>query len=154
MNYSPSVNRKLEVLNDALRSVDADSLFQNDYFELDSAYSSYHGVRFALQRQGDNYLPIDLYVESDSIRIDIYGIPEALVWSEKQIQESPETIIDLIAGLLAGYSVLEYCGSPHSNSRLYIFEKNGKLLSKFRLRGFFNVLSTWECEKILFFPVY
>lgn len=146
------VFQKLEVVNDALSSIGAEPLFQNDYLQLDTGYSSYNGVRFAAEQNENNYLPFDLYVESDSIRIDVYSISESLVWAEKHIKESPESVRETIANLLTGYTILEFCGSPHSNCRLYIFSATGTLLMKFTLRGFFNVLSTWNCEKLLFCP--
>jgi hypothetical protein len=152
--YSDEVKQKLKLVNGILRSVGVPPLFENEYFIFDSKYASFHGIRFSSETGGDNFLPIDLYLESDSIRIDILDIPESFEWSNKMLANSQDSIANTFTWMLTGFSVLEYCGSPHTNSRLYIFSTEGHQLTKLVIRGWFNLFSRWQCERHLFFPKY
>lgn len=154
MDFSVEVNQKIELINDIFRSINVPLLFDNDYLIVDQDYSSFHGARFAAAPAGRNYLPIDFYLESDAIRIDVCKIPESFEWSNQMINDDPQSVRDVFIGLLTGISVIEYFGSPHNNSRLYIFDTGGTLIAKFVLRSWFTFHSTWNYERQLFLPAY
>jgi hypothetical protein len=154
MSFSPSLTENIRLLNNVLDTINVPPLFENLILVPDrSGYGSHDAVRFASENLGLNTLPIDLYLFSDSIRIDIFDIPESFEWNNHQIHNDPNSLKAVFLNLLTCYSLLEYKKSPHSNSRIYFFDRHGEMGSKFVIRGLGNWQSTWGFEKHLFFPI-
>lgn len=155
MKHSEFVNSNLELLNEVLTSIQASPLPESDYFVEDqSGFSSFHAIRFASEPGSNNYLPLDIYIFSDSIRIDVCDIQESFEWNRNDIQNDPDAVKHIFSCLLTGYSLFEFCGSGHSDSKLYVFDENGKSKLEVRLRGFLNFFFKSKCERHLFFPAF
>jgi len=55
-----------------------------------------------------NTLPITIWFEGDSLRIDIDEIPETFEWAKKHIDQDKNAVIQLIKNLFTGYVLIDY----------------------------------------------
>ncbi len=154
MNISDDVQHKIDIIDGWLAKLGIDRLLNNSYLGIDEEYSSKHSVRFTAEPNGKNFIPFDLYIESDAIRIDVLGIPESFEWNNETLQNDAGSVKTFLVGLLTHFCLFEFCGSPHTNSRLYFFDTGGREIQEYRIRGWQNLFARWNCDRHLYQPAF
>ena len=154
MTFSDSTTYKIDLLNSILVRLGRQELFRNPDFVVDYEGAGYHILRVDILATANGNLPITIYLESSSIRVDINGITEAFVWPDDEVFKCKAAIEDLFLNLFTCFVILESCGNANVKSRIYLFNKNGDFVDKFAIRGFTQRFSGWDCDKRLYMPLY
>jgi hypothetical protein len=154
MEFSENTKHKISLLNTVLDGLRVQRLFENPDFIADMDSAGYHRVVIDVFSGSKRTAPLTLYLQGDSIRLDICGIVEAFEWSNEDVFKSRVKIVDFFTKLFTSYLLVESCGSVGLKSRMYLFNKDGDFIEKFALRGFVHRYSGWDCDKHLFLPLY
>jgi hypothetical protein len=154
LKISNITSHQIDLFNSVLGELNVPRLGENPDFLLDENLQGHHFVKIQLKSSGKRTVPLAILFEGDGIRLDIFGIEESFEWSNDEIFTNRANIISFLKKLLTSYVLVELCDSAARKSRVYLFDTHGNLVRKFALRGLIQNFSGWNCEKILFFPVY
>jgi len=154
MEFSDITNHQVNLINMVLNDLGAPNIFENPDFVVDMDSLGFHHIVLSFVKKNKKSVPLVFYLEGDGIRLDVCGISESFEWSNDSIFAAGDSVADFFKKLLTSYVLVESCGSAGTKSRMYLFDKEGALIAKFALRGWIQAFSGWDCEKILFSPIY
>lgn len=141
----------LSLVNSVLRDLGHVPIPENDCFEIESESIRSHFLK--VRTKGSRSCPIVIYLEEDSLRIDIAEINEAVEFTAADIDQRPNDLKGFLRVLFTSFIVIEYKISPQWRSRAYFFDGSGKCVLKMKLCGILNIFSEWEFERILYTPL-
>lgn len=153
MEFSDNTIHHIELINSVLDDIGVPRLFENSDFVADMDSAGYYSLVIDVAPGNRRTGPFTLFL-GDGIRLDVCGINESFEWTNEQIFTSRASITDFFKKLFTSYILMESCGSANAKSRMYLFDKEGNFVEKYALRGFVQKFSGWECEKVLFTPIY
>lgn len=129
----------MKLFDEVLAECGESPLLENENFSrfLNFSISSCFLV-MELNSSKANTLPIVIWFEADSLRIDIEEMNESFDWSRKQIQEKRAEIINLIKSLFIGFVSIE----SHKSSRfIQIFDADGFFVRSFSYNNLFHMIT-------------
>jgi len=153
MEYSDTLLRNIDLMNDVLNAIGASELNENTDFLIDQDSLGYYHMRINVVSDRKT-APLVIFLEGDGMRLDVCGVLEAFEWSNEDILTTSDRIKDFFKKLFTSHILMESCGSASAKSRMFLFDKRGDFIDKYALRGFIQKYSGWECDKYLFFPLY
>lgn len=104
------------------------NIFENPNFTFSKDSSGTNSLGFQIVSSKNNSVILDIFLESDGIRIDIDGISEAFEWSNKDIKNSKEKVAKLIKYLFTGYILIE---TQNASRFIQIFDAEGFFIRSF-----------------------
>ena len=96
---------QLTILNAVLKELGLPPVSESPDFEIHESSGTF-GLDMSVVRSGRNTVPINLYLESGGLRIDVDHIPEAFEWSTQAMEDSSE-VRSFIKQLLTSYVLME-----------------------------------------------
>lgn len=152
-----TITDKINFLDEILHELEAVEIQENPDFIINSKSASTFYLQIQIKSSQKNTVPIHIFLEGSSLRIDIDGIPEAFEWTNKDIEKPKGYVVSFIKQLLTSYVLLEYYGS---HTIMCFFDNKGQLIYETTLR-YYNLLPSFfirflsrTCEKKLFLPIY
>jgi len=148
----PIVNQ-IRLLDKVLSDLNVATLNENPDFVVNRESAGTFGLNFDVSPQNKNTVHLWLLMEGDGLRIDIDGIPETFEWSNKNLQESENEVIDFIKELFTSYILLEYFPTRTTMS---LFNSKGIRTKQYTLRKYLSLMGLFkkDFEQNLFFPIY
>lgn len=148
----PIVNQ-IRLLDKMLRELNVVNLNENPDFIVDRESAGTFFLRFNVSSQNKNTVNMRLLLEGDGLRIDIDGINETFEWSNKNLQESENEVINFIKELFTSYILLEYFPSRTTMS---LFDSRGVRTKQYTLRKYLSLMGVFkkDSEQNLCFPIY
>ena len=155
MEFSDKIQHQILLLDEVLQSIGTRKTFENAAFSVELGSAGYHQMVIHVTGSEDgNNLPLSIWLQSESLRLDVCGLNEAFEWTDDDIFKSRADVVSFLRKLFTSFVLIEICGSANMKSRMFLFDKAGALLEKFALRGFVQKFSGWECEKVLYMPIF
>lgn len=151
--FGDVILRQLDILDSVLSDLGRLSLFENSDFTINKESAGTFFLRISLNIESSN-IPIDILLEGDGMRLDIFHLPESFEWSKRRIEQERGDIELFFKNLLTSYVLIEGYGLLRNKSCMYLFDKKGKMIEKHILSGIIHTFSSWEQYKSLFFPIY
>lgn len=147
----------VKLFDEVLNELGEPPLFENDNFStfLDFPITLNYLV-VELNSSKASTLPITIWFEGDSLRIDIEQMSETFDWSKKQIDETREKVIELIRNLFTGYVLIETRGASRF---VQIFDATGFFVHSFSYNNLFHMLTglylfRYKSYRRLYLPVF
>jgi hypothetical protein len=154
MAFSDITNYQVDLLNSVLERVGAKHIFQNKDFVVEQESMGYHQLVIHVSSKKRKSIPLTIYLEGDGLRLDVCTLSESFEWTSEALFKSTEKVKQFFLRLFTSYILMESCGSPNLKSRIYLFDSDGCLLERYAIRGVLQKYSGWDCDKLLFFPLY
>jgi hypothetical protein len=152
--FDEKVLDKINLLNSIFSELNKPHLFENPNFVIDDLTWEYW-LKIKLHPSNKNCVSINIILATDKVQIDVDNIHEIFEWSNKDLEESRNNVINFIKEIFTSYILLEYC---NSNTQMYLFNANGLFIKKYNLTtsigGFIDGFLRRNCNQRLFFPIY
>ena len=147
----------VKLFDEVLAECGEPPLLENSNFSafLDFPITSGYLVLEAVTKR-ESTLPITIWFEGDSLRIDIEGMNETFDWSKKQIEETREKIVELIRNLFTGFILIE---TRKSSRFIQIFDADGFFALALSYNNLFHMLTglylfRYENYHRLYLPIF
>jgi hypothetical protein len=152
--FSEIIQQQISVLNSVLNDLGRLPLFENADFTIDRKSAGTFFLRICLSNLKNSSIPVDILLEGDRMRLDIFHLSESFEWSKNEVNGECEKIKSFFKELFTSYILIESCDAPYKKSQMYFFNENGDLINKYKLRGLVHIFSEWNYDKKLFLPIY
>lgn len=148
MKYEMEVSYKLDLVNSVLNSINAKHLLINEDFIINSDFHHEHYVKFLLRKP--HCINLELIFINNAFQINIDRTNESFEWSEKQIQENRQDILNFLKMLFTSRIKVEYYGSNYT--KIYFFNTNGDCLKT--LKFVTGLYLKFGCTTMEYPPIY
>jgi hypothetical protein len=149
-----TVVNQIRFLDRILNELNVANIEDNPDFHINRESAATFFLQIQVLPKNRNTVPIHIFLEGSSLRIDIDGIPETFEWVNKDLEESETMVVSFIKELLTSYILLEYLGNRTTMS---LFNSKGIQTKYYELRSYmpsFRGMFKKTSEKRLFFPIY
>ncbi|MEZ5307871.1 MAG: hypothetical protein R2684_12070 [Pyrinomonadaceae bacterium] len=133
----------MQIVNEVLKSLGQDELAYNRRFKMNPNFSGHTFVEFAFDYRDSRSIPLLFDFEGGGLRIDIDGIPEAVVFSNKKIEDNKSRIVEFLTELFTSYITMDKVNGFFKTTRMSLSNRHGEIIGIHHLRGF------W-CERLFF----
>jgi len=154
--FEPPLANLIDLINEVLAGLRQPPLLENPAIEFDSRNCFPHYIVFAIHSAKNNTVELMVYLEVDSIRVDIDRIPETLEWGAKDIEKSRGKVVEFLHALLSGYILVDTRGASRF---IQIFDAHGFLFHSMSINNtlhFFTRMYLFRSKgfRRLFMPIF
>lgn len=152
---SDLVIKNVYFLDSILSEIIVQPISENADFTINKDSSGTYSLDIKVNSKSQNVAELDIFLQSDGIRIDVDGIPELFEWGNKHLEVSKDEAIATIKNIFTGYFLIERSGR---SIFINLFDTNGfhyKTISRNNFLHFLTgtYLKTNSFQR-LFLPIY
>lgn len=157
IEFVEGVKANIQLFDELLSSLGKNSIFENPDFSFDKESSNAYAAIFDVVSQTNpNTTVMWLHLMVDGIRLDIDGINELYEWSDKQIKDSRNNVVEFLGHVFTGFILIE----THGSGRVVeIFDSSGNFVAWISRNKIFHMItglriSRYKYYRRIFFPFY
>lgn len=139
IEFDESLIRNVRLFDEVLKELGELPLFENRKFTVYSSPGIFpHYLVMETTNEKENTVPITVWFEGDSLRIDLEEISETFDWSKENIDNEREKVVEFIRNLFTGYILIETRGASRF---IQIFDADGSFVQPLSYNNLFHMLT-------------